>query len=256
MSLFDMGGGKEEKINAPTLPEIPEWDEKERLSLEKESLGFYMTGHPLDKFEDILKRFTNADTLSLKEKNDGQSVRIGGIVRNIKMIRDKKGDTMAFITTEDMHGTVETTVFSSLYAEVRDLLSDDSPILIEGELQKSDENSVKIVADVIRSMSKIGELPAESIHIRLDMTRTDRDALVRLHDIIKKHPGTSAGYIHLLNPSSAEITLALSDELKVKADAELNREISGLFGGNVVETVYQRLPAAASDGKDKRRARG
>jgi len=256
MSLFDMGAASEEKINAPILPELPEWDEKKRLSFEKESLGFYITGHPLDKFEDMLNRLTNADTLSLKEKNDGQTVRIGGIVRNIKMIKDRKGETMAFVTTEDMHGTVETTIFSSLYAEVRDILSDDSAILIEGELQKSDENSVKILANVIRSMSKIEELPAESIHIRLDVTKTDRDALIRLHEIIRKYPGTCPGYIHLLNPSSAEITVALSDELKVKADAELNREISGLFGEKVVETVYQKIPFASSDGKDKRRSRG
>jgi DNA polymerase-3 subunit alpha len=114
MGLF--GGGTEPLvINEPTYPEIPEWDEKQLLAFEKESLGFYISGHPLTRFEAVLDKFTNANAVTLKELPDGGAVRIGGIVQATKVITTRKGDLMAFVTIEDMHGSVEATVFSRLY---------------------------------------------------------------------------------------------------------------------------------------------
>jgi DNA polymerase-3 subunit alpha len=110
MGLF---GGQAEPlvINEPSLPEIPEWDEKKLLAFEKESLGFYISGHPLTRFETVLDKFTNANAVTLKELQDGGAVRIGGIVQATKVITTRKGDLMAFVTIEDMHGSVEITVF-------------------------------------------------------------------------------------------------------------------------------------------------
>jgi len=79
MGLFDIGAAKQ-NINLPQMSGIDEWDEKQLLTFEKEALGFYITGHPLTRFEDLLDKFTNANTISLKEKNDGEIVRIGGIL--------------------------------------------------------------------------------------------------------------------------------------------------------------------------------
>ncbi|MBW2539520.1 MAG: DNA polymerase III subunit alpha, partial [Deltaproteobacteria bacterium] len=96
MGLFDMEEGKPE-INFPPLPGIDEWSEKQLLSFEKESLGFYITGHPLTRYKDLLSKFTNANTLSLQEREGGNGIRIGGLVRNTKIITTKKGDPMAFV---------------------------------------------------------------------------------------------------------------------------------------------------------------
>ncbi len=235
MGLFDMGGSRQ-MINVPAMPKIAEWDEKELLSLEKESLGFYITGHPLTSYEDLLDKFTNANAISLKENNDGKAVRIGGIVTNTKIIKTKKGDLMAFVTIEDMNGSVEATVFSSLYTSVSDLLIDDNPILIEGQIQK-DENSVKILADTVIPMDKAEETWTASVHFNLDITRTEKEVLAGLKDILKKHPGTCQGYIHLYDPEKTETIIALSDNIKLKAGASLTLEVNRFLGYNAVETL-------------------
>jgi DNA-directed DNA polymerase III PolC len=244
MSLFGGGGSPTEKINPPSLPEMSEWDEKELLSLEKESLGFYITGHPLGKFEAMLNRFGNVNTLSIKDKNDGASIKIGGIVTNIKTIKDKKGETMAFLTVEDMHGAVEITVFSSIYASARDMIADDKPILVHGELQK-DENSIKIVANSVTPMDKAEESLIQSLRFRLDLTKTDRELLLKLRDILKKHSGQCQAQICLLNPGISEVEIELPDTMKLKAGAELTREVNALTGYEAVETVCKAAPPPA-----------
>jgi len=236
MGLFDIPGGRM-TINLPALPEIDEWSEKELLALEKESLGFYITGHPLSGHEDILEKFTNANSIDLKEKKDGETVRIGGIVRSSKTIKTKKkGDLMAFVTLEDLHGSFEATIFSSLYAKVHEFLSDDNPILVQGQLQK-DENSVKLLADTVIPVDKAEETWTASVHFKLDITRTQRELLVKLKEIFKNHPGSCRAYIHLLNPDKTDTIVALSDSMKLKAGLPLAREVNRFLGYNAVETA-------------------
>jgi DNA polymerase-3 subunit alpha len=236
MGLFDMPGSRP-AINLPTMPEIDEWSEKQVLALEKESLGFYITGHPLGEYEDIMEKFTNANSAAIKEKNDGETVRIGGMVRNTKIIKTKKkGDLMSFVTLEDLHGSVEVTVFSSLYSRVHDLLSNDNPILVQGQLQK-DENSVKILADTVIPMDKAEETWTASIHFNLDITRTQRELFVKLKEILKKHPGSCRAYVHLLNPDQTETVIALSNSMKLRVGLPLTRAVNRFLGYNAVETV-------------------
>ncbi|MBU0987828.1 MAG: DNA polymerase III subunit alpha, partial [Proteobacteria bacterium] len=242
MGLFDMGGSQT-VINLPPVPEIDEWDEKQMLAFEKESLGFYITGHPLTGYEDILGKFTNTNTSVLKERNDGEAVRIGGVVRSTKTIKTKKGDLMAFVGLEDLHGTVELTIFSSVYGKAYELLFEDNPIIVQGQLQK-DENSVKILADTIIPMDKAEETWTASIQIRLDVTKTDRSLLALLHEILKRHPGNCEGYLHLLSPEKTETIIALPDALKLQAGMPLTREIKACLGYDAVETVCS--PAVSS----------
>jgi len=235
IGLFDLEGGRP-AYNVPRIPEIDELDEKQMLAFEKESLGFYVTGHPLSRYEDILEKFTNADTTVLAERNDGVIVRIGGIVRSTKTIKTKKGDLMAFVAIEDLHGSVEVTIFSSVYAKVYDLLIDDNPIIVQGQLQK-DENSIKILADTVIPMEKAEETWSAGIRFNIDVDRTDKTLLVQLHEVLKRHPGSSKGYVHLLNPGKTETIIALADTLRLKAGSPLTKEVNGLLGYKAVETV-------------------
>jgi DNA polymerase-3 subunit alpha len=198
----------------------------------------------LSGYEDILENFTNANSAELKEKKDGETVRIGGIVRNSKTIKTKKkGDLMAFVTLEDLHGSVEATVFSSLYAKVNELLSDDNPILVQGQLQKN-ENSVKILADTIIPINKAEETWTASVHFNLDITRTQKELLIQLKEIFKNHPGSCRAYIHLLNPDKTDTIVALSDSMKLRPGLPLTSEVNRLLGYNAVETDCR--PAVAS----------
>ncbi|MBN1932127.1 MAG: DNA polymerase III subunit alpha [Desulfobacterales bacterium] len=253
MGLFDMSRDNL-SINLPKMQDIKEWDEKELLASEKESLGFYITGHPLTRHEDLLEKFTNANAVSLKEKNDGETVRVGGIVTHIKTIQTKKADLMAFVTIEDLNGVFEATVFPTLYKAAGELLAEDIPVLIEGQVQK-DESSVKILAENIIPMDKAEELWTASVHFNLDITRTQREIFLELNDIFKKYPGTCQAYIHLCDPDKTETIIALPDNLRLKAGMPLKMEVNGLCGYPVVETICSNVssPAKTNDLKRNRR---
>jgi DNA polymerase-3 subunit alpha len=236
LGLFDMGNNEPSLINAPPLPAITEWDRSQLLANEKDSLGFYISGHPLGGYEDILEKFTSADTLSIQEIADRAAVRIGGLVRGVKVIRTKKGEPMAFVTLEDMHGTVEITVFSSLYAEIIDLLIEDNAILVQGQVQR-DEKSLKILADSAITMDKAEETWTADVHLNLITAGVERQQLLQLYEIIKRHAGSCKVYLHLIDPAKTDTIIALPESLKLKAGVKLSREVQALFGYNAIETV-------------------
>ncbi len=244
MGLF--GGGEQPLvINAPALPDIPEWDEKQLLAFEKESLGFYISGHPLNRHEALLDKFTNSNAVSLKDIQDGGAVRIGGIVRSTKVITTKKGHLMAFVTIEDMHGSVEVTIFSRVYLAVNELLVEDLPLLIEGVVQK-DEQSVKLIADTVIPIEKAEETWTASVHFNLETARTVRADLEELYEILQLHPGSSRAYLHLRSAENTDSVIELPDSLKLKAGSALTRAVNGLLGYNVVETLCSPAQASAA----------
>jgi len=255
MALFDMAENQP-GINVPGLPEIGEWDKKQFLTFEKESLGFYLSGHPLTRYEELLDKFTNANAISIKELKDGGVIRIGGLVQSTKIIKTKKGDLMAFVTIEDMHGTVEAVVFSRVFADTRDLLVEDRPVLIQGQVQK-DEKSVKILADVVIPIDKAEETWTASVHFNLEISRTDREALESLHAVLKRHPGACKAFIHLRNPDNTDSIISLPDTLKLKAGSSLTREVNGLLGYNAVETHCNSVASSvASNGGNRNGRKG
>ena len=239
IGLFDVGGSELH----PPMPAIDEWDDKQLLTFEKESLGFYITGHPLTRYEALLDKFTNANSISIKEKNDGETIRIGGMIRNTKTIKTKKGDLMAFVTIEDLLGSIEVTVFSSVYKKIHDVLVDDNPIVLQGQVQK-DEKSVKILVDSLIPIDKAEETWTTSIHFNLDITKIEKERLVKLYDIAKKHPGLCLAYIHLRDPDKTETIIALPDTMKLKAGSALTREVNRFLGYNAVETVCKEVTAS------------
>lgn len=244
MGLFDMGESQP-SINAPVLPEIGEWDEKQFLTFEKESLGFYLAGHPLTRYEELLDKFTNANAISIKELSDGGVVRIGGLVQSSKVIKTKKGDLMAFVTIEDMHGAVEAIVFSRVFANVRDLLVEDKPLLIQGQVQK-DEQSVKILADTVIPINQAEETWTASVHLNLEISRTDRGILADLHAILDRHPGGCPAFLHLRSPENTDSVIALPDALRLKAGGALSREVDNFLGYRAVDTRCSAVPAASA----------
>jgi DNA polymerase III subunit alpha len=233
MGLFDLGTSRP-RINAPALPEIGEWDEKQFLAFEKEALGFYFSGHPLNRHAELLERFTNANAISIKELKDGDVVRIGGIVQGCKIIKTKKGDLMAFVTIEDMHGAVEATIFARVFADARDYLVEDQAVLLQGQIQK-DEQAIKILADTVIHISKAEELWTTSIHLNLEIDRTDREVLVELHEILIRHSGTCPAFLHLRSAEQTDTVIALPDTLKLRAGSSLTRDVNGLLGYSAVE---------------------
>jgi DNA polymerase-3 subunit alpha len=223
----------------PPFPEIGEWNESELLNYEKESLGFFITGHPLARYEPVLKKFANANTLKLQDFSDGRVVRIGGIVREYKLHHDRKGKVMAFVTLEDLSGLAEVILFASLYSSVSDLIEKDSAIMVEGRITR-DEKSSKILADMIAPIDKAEESWTASVHVNVDITGLNKQSLQKLCEILKKHKGSCSAFLHLLMPQRTDTIIALPDSVKVKAGQDLTEAVNNFLGYSAVESVCQK----------------
>ncbi|MFO7885125.1 MAG: DNA polymerase III subunit alpha, partial [Desulfobacteraceae bacterium] len=238
MDLFaDVEGGSPLPANLPKLPDIKEWPDSELLAMEKEILGFYITGHPLKKYETIIAKHTSATTLTLHDKAEKQSVRIGGTIKPLKVIKTKKGDMMAFVSLEDMQSSVEVVVFPETYADTHQLISDEAPVIIQGEVQKR-ENNVKLLAERIVPMEQAEQEWTASIVIYLDLSEKPdhENILPRLKTIVDKHPGTCSTYLHIKISQNASVVLQLSEENRVAPENSFFKEVKDLLGARSVET--------------------
>ncbi|HSO19780.1 MAG TPA: OB-fold nucleic acid binding domain-containing protein, partial [Desulfosarcina sp.] len=235
MGLFGGGDTAAPAINAPGMPDITEWEPRKALALEKESLGFYLSGHPLNRYEDAVAKFTNANAVSIRETADKSAVRIGGLISGVRTLRTKKGDPMAFVQVEDLQGTVEVIVFPDTYAGCEALLREDAPVFVQGQAQK-EENAVRVVAETIVDMEQAEEIWTASVHITIDMARAPSTLLADLQHVLVRHPGTCRTFVHLVEENQSETIIAADDALRLKAGARLTREVNGLLGYAALET--------------------
>jgi DNA polymerase-3 subunit alpha len=223
-------------INLPSLPELGEWEDKQVLVFEKESLGFYITGHPLNRFDDIIDKFSTADAISLMDLPDSSAARLAGIIRNTKVITTKRGDLMAFVTVEDMNGSFEMTVFPNLYTTASHLLTADTAILVDGQVQK-DEKNINLLCNQIVPIQKAEETWTVSIHLKLDMDNTNREQLESLHRVLINHPGACGAFIHMQSPDMTEAVIALPENLHLQPRASLRKEVNACLGYQAYESV-------------------
>ncbi|MBW1894604.1 MAG: DNA polymerase III subunit alpha [Deltaproteobacteria bacterium] len=239
MGLFDMDD-EAMLTNVPSMPEIDEWSEKERLVFEKESLGFYVSGHPLARYVHIMDKFTNADSVSIKEMNDKAAIRIGGIISNIKNLRTKRQELMAFINIEDLKGSVEIIIFPRVFKQAEDLLKEDVSVIIQGEVQK-EEKGVKVIAESVVPIEKAEENWTASVHITLNAGRTDRNTLNELKKILEVYQGSCSGYLHLKIPEKSDTVIELPDTLRLETGEDLVREVNRLLGYNAIQTECSEI---------------
>ncbi len=221
----------------PKLPDLPEWDTDTLLSFEKEAIGFYVTGHPLDKYKELMEKFANADFLSIKEgmHDDGSAVRIGGIIRKVKPHMTKTKKPMAYFQLEDLTGDIEVTVFPSCYANVSGFLTEGESVFVLGKLEKN-EQSIKILAEDIVLMERVEEAWTTSLHIHADANGIDEDVLKRLSEILRRYRGGCKAYLHINIPGTAEAVIALPDELNLRVENTLHMELQEIFGPGSIET--------------------
>ena len=148
MSLFSVAPQAQTKSEMAMIPmpDINEWDDRKKLAFEKETVGFYITGHPLDAAIPEINTIIDSTIQNLAELSDDQPVRIGGLIRTCKKHKSKRGDPMAFLTLEDIYESVEVVVFPDAYASCEDILSSTDPVIVQGTVKK-DERGPKIIAD-------------------------------------------------------------------------------------------------------------
>ncbi|MGH3042763.1 MAG: LAGLIDADG family homing endonuclease, partial [Gaiellaceae bacterium] len=135
-SIFDLGGAEDEGNRTAHHRPIPaeEFEKRDLLALEKESLGLYVSEHPLDSVRDQLRRKTDCRLAEVERRRDGEVVTVGGIVGALKQLTTKKGDPMVFLRLDDLSGSLETVVFNTVYTAARDLLEADRVLVVKGRV--------------------------------------------------------------------------------------------------------------------------
>lgn len=209
------------------LPAIPEFSPKEKLVLEKEMVGLYISGHPLDQYAMIIENLQGTTSVGeLVEAGDRRLVSVAGMISSLRRIYTKKGQPMCFMQLEDLTGEVEVIIFSDLYEKHQQELQEDRVILLSGQTDLKEEEAVKIIA------REITFLPQEPIQycICLDEDRPPGE-LVDLRELLAANQGTIPVYLYLNNSGKLVLT---GQKYWVNEDAGLRSRIEGLLGAGCV----------------------
>jgi DNA polymerase-3 subunit alpha len=234
--LFGMFGADEEShAKEQPLPTLPDWTDTEKLQNEKELLGFYVTGHPLDawmhKVSELAKQ--TSDTLEGLEK--GADIAICGIMTGIQRRRNKEGKPWAMFQLEDRVGAVECMVFTTCYEQLLQQLVDDRPVLVRGMALPEEGAATKVsVKDIIPL--EVAHVPMPSlisIKVRLGTNGTDKAPL--LGALFERKPGSTAVRLRLERPK--EFSVILDVTARVRPDKEFRSEIERICGPECIEVL-------------------
>jgi DNA polymerase III subunit alpha len=213
----------------PDLPELPEWNRLQLLAAEKEVLGFYITGHPLAEHRGLIAKYTTTTTEDLAALPDKSTAKVGAIVSAVKEISTKSGERMAFVTLEDLAGSVEAVIFPDVYRSSMLHLAKDSAVLVKGQVDISEE-TVKLLVNEVRPLSLPSSGGTPLVEVTLTGAAASSDGLRRLQAILQAHPGQSPLRLHLWLPEGEQVTIAPDPSLCVAADDGLRQALTAAFG--------------------------
>ncbi len=224
-----------------TFPsDIHAWDSRDQLAREKSTLGFYVSGHPLDRYEKELRRFCNVNCETIENTQNRFNAVIGGSVEGIRSIRTRSGKTMAFFELEDATGRVEVIVRPKILEEYREPLYAGEPIVAKGTVKHErdrsggDEIQVKLVLDEVVPLAQAISQKTRAVTLRLRMELLSEDKLHQLRTALSRHRGPIPVSLELHEPGSFTVQLPHTG-VSVDASDQMRSSLEQLFGENVCE---------------------
>ena len=215
-----------------------EWPDKIRLQGEKETLGLYLTGHPIDRYEKELENFVSCRIANLNPERK-QSIVIGGLVVAIRTMNTKRGDKIAFVTLDDRTGRVETAVFAEGYQKYRDLIVKDKVLVVEGTAGIDDySGNFRMSSDHIYDIDQARERFAKRLEIKIGTEQAANGFIDSLGTILKPfNEGVCPVWLSYIGPN-AKAKLALGNEWQVRPTDELLMRLADLAGNDKVDIIY------------------
>jgi DNA polymerase III subunit alpha len=251
-SIFDLGGGGGDNGNGsgaaiaftPSHPPIPavEFDQAELLAIEKESVGLFISAHPLKQVREALRQTVDAPVAELPARKDGDWVTAGGIITQAKKIRTKKGDPMMFATLDDLEGSIEILVFGKALAEYEGALGVDEVVVVRGRIDHKDADKTCLVVQTAEpfrptpeqveaarekaAIAAVGPLP---LRVLLDATRLPATVIDELKHVFGNHAGESEVVLDIRTSAGAR-TLRLGEGFRVSTTPSLRAELEHILG--------------------------
>lgn len=216
---------------------VRELSVKDRLRGEKETLGLYLTGHPIDEYEVEVRRFARQRIVDLKPSRDSQT--IAGLIVSTRVMKNKRGDKMGFIVLDDRSGRIEASLFSDAYTEAQSLLQQDSLVVVEGEVSHDDfSGGLRLRVKKVHSLLDARTSLAESLRICVKQDQLPADKLSWLASVLQQNKGTCPISLSYQN-SDAMTLLELGESWQVKPADHLIQLLRDQFGRNNVYLNYR-----------------
>ncbi len=233
-SLFGGDAHAAVKVNMePQLPNIPMWKDQEKLAKEKEVLGFYVSGHPLLKYEKEINAFATVHLGDVEGMKSG-TVKAGGIISSIKKKIDKKGNTMAFITIEDFTGKAECVIFSSVYKKNVELLEEEKMILVEGKGEVSGD-IIKIIVEEILPMDAVREKYAKKIFFLLNADEVTDETMTKLQALMEKNRGNCNCYFNVMGKEFEKQQIFIARKYSINPTTEFIEGVQDILGKHAIK---------------------
>ena len=238
---------------APTHPPIPaeEFDQNELLAAEKESIGLFISAHPLKSVREAMRMKVDCSLADLSDRKDGDWVTVGGIITQCKRLRTKRGDHMMFATLDDLEGTVEILIFGRVLAASEEAFQMDSVITLRGRVDHKDASKTTVVVqdaelfapseeEIEKAKEEAAKVPVgpPPVRLRLDAMALKASVIDDLKAAFESFPGESAVVLEM-HTSNGPRVLRLGPTYRVARNAALQAELDHILGNAILE------PAAA-----------
>ncbi|WP_409523478.1 DNA polymerase III subunit alpha [Nitrincola sp. MINF-07-Sa-05] len=241
--MFDLFG--EVEAESPSDPYIEfararEWTDKERLQGEKETLGLYVTGHPIDEYERELSHVISKKLVEIQPAR-GRSQKMAGLVVDLRMKKTKKGQPLCFITLDDRSARMEVTLFGEAYEQFKHLVARDVILIIEGEVAQDDYNGgIKVRGNTVATLTQARARYAEALQVDCTEKQLGRLQMKQFSELLKRHvtPTDTLPVTLRYRRQDAQGLLQLGDKWRVAACDELLIALKDQFGDKAVSLVY------------------
>jgi DNA polymerase-3 subunit alpha len=226
-SIFDLGDAEEQQTaRRRDVPRVDS-DKEELLRMEKETLGLYVSEHPLTPIREQLRRKTDCALNELERRRDGEVVTVGGIVSSLKQLTTKKGEPMVFAGLEDVTGACEVVAFNSVYAHARDLLLQDRVLIVKGRIDHKQAGETKLVAIEIAAFEATPE--RKEVRLKVDARVAPAGVVRELASLVKDFPGEAPVFVDLVTSMGSKL-LELGPDYRVRPEPDFFAEVKALLG--------------------------
>ncbi|WP_265523348.1 DNA polymerase III subunit alpha [Oerskovia flava] len=226
----DLGGEDPTMSFSVDVPDIPDWDKKQRLAFEREMLGLYVSDHPLSGLEHVLTRAADTGIAALmtdEGRQDGSTVTVAGLITSLQRKMSKNGNPWAAVTIEDLEGAVEVMFFGETYLAYSTILAEDQVVVLRGRVRRRDETMQLQAMEVsLPDVSTVAESP---VLVSLPESRCTPPVVERLREILTTHPGVTEVHLRLASPGRTKV-MRLEDRLRVEKSPALYGDLKALLG--------------------------
>lgn len=235
MSLFDLGGGQEaaSQFEEVPVPDVPEFPASQLLEMEKETVGFYISGHPAAEYRDILSANTSCALAEVEHQQDGAMLTVGGVVGALRKAVTKKGEMMAYVTLEDTTGALEVLVFPKLYPRFMEIIEKEKAILVNGRLSLQ-EDRARVMAEEV---SPLGQAKGvKRLCLTFQPTQDVKLCLASVKAALESYPGQTSVYMVVGRGNRA---LLVDSRYWVNPQADLIQRLEAILGAGQVQLLNE-----------------